>query len=520
MKPLRENQKLRLETPIKKANQKTFKALVSLASFKDRNGIVTTLGYFVNLSDADKEAELKEIQSRFNALLGNSGLILVNLSPDFLITDLNEQALKTFNWEKENVTQRNFFEVILPGDEWKKTLEETRNRLSEENTSELENQSVLSDKTQHTFSWSLAKETDPKDETIKGYIAIAKDITEFKEAQNSLKENEVLLNSIVDKSNDAFIAIDENGIIQSFNTGAEHLFGYSSDEILGQNVSNLMPEPYSKEHDNYLSRFLETGRSKLVGGPPREFVGKRKNGSIFPFEITVREMYKGYQRLFVGIGQDISKRKALEVALNENREKFRRFMEAESNAVIIIDSVSQQIIEHNDAALQMYGYESDDLLNLTFQNLLAKPDSSEEGAESSTSPGLGSVNKTALLYQKKKDGTVFPSHITTNSFLVQDQNMELKIIRDTSSQVRLEENFKEAEGHLRNVLNSVDSAIFLKDRSGKFTLVNAAFERLFNKTNEEIKGKTAEEVFPGEYLEALFSGDSSVYEAASPLEGK
>jgi two-component system sensor kinase FixL len=90
----------------------------------------------------------------------------------------------------------------------------------------------------------------------------------------------VRLAAILETAVDAIICIDSKGIIDSFNIAAEKMFGYKAKEVLGENISILMPEPYSSEHDNYIKHHEETGEEHIIG-IGREVVGKRKGGLIF-----------------------------------------------------------------------------------------------------------------------------------------------------------------------------------------------------------------------------------------------
>jgi two-component system sensor kinase FixL len=131
-----------------------------------------------------------------------------------------------------------------------------------------------------------------------------------------LPEREALLRAILETSPDGLITIDEDGIIQSFNPAAERMFGYHAAEVIGRNVSCLMPAPYREEHDGYLARFLRTGERRIIG-IGREVPGQRKDGTIFPHELTVGEVKAGGRRLFAGSSKDVSARQQSEQRLQE-----------------------------------------------------------------------------------------------------------------------------------------------------------------------------------------------------------
>ena len=95
------------------------------------------------------------------------------------------------------------------------------------------------------------------------------------------------------------VIIDEVGLIQSFSTTAERLFGFTADEIRGRNVNALMPAPYQQEHDSYLKRYLTTGERRIIG-TSRVVVGQRKDGSTFPMELFVGEVLLQGKRQFIG----------------------------------------------------------------------------------------------------------------------------------------------------------------------------------------------------------------------------
>jgi PAS domain S-box-containing protein len=122
-----------------------------------------------------------------------------------------------------------------------------------------------------------------------------------------LAASEERLGSVIQSSVDGIIVIDEMGTIEMFNPASEQLFGYSAEEVVGRNVSMLMPKPYDEEHPGHLRRYLETGDAHIIG-IGREVDGLRKDGSTFPFDLSVSEVKLEGRRLFTGVVHDLTER--------------------------------------------------------------------------------------------------------------------------------------------------------------------------------------------------------------------
>jgi two-component system sensor kinase FixL len=131
-----------------------------------------------------------------------------------------------------------------------------------------------------------------------------------------LLSREAHLKSILDTVPDAMIVIDPQGIVQSFSSTAERMFGYRPEEIVGKNVKILMPQPYRDAHDGYLKRYAETGERRIIG-IGRVVVGQRKNGATFPMELAVGEMHSLDRVFFTGFIRDLTERQDAEARLQE-----------------------------------------------------------------------------------------------------------------------------------------------------------------------------------------------------------
>jgi PAS domain S-box-containing protein len=140
---------------------------------------------------------------------------------------------------------------------------------------------------------------------------------ELVEETVSLRSRERRFEGIIRSIADAVITIDQTGIVETFNAFAEQLLGYEAREVVGRNVSLLMPEPYCSEHDDYLRNYLRTGKSKILDVGSREVAARRKDGTVIPIELTVGEVRNGGARSFVGTLRDLRQRKAVEEELRQ-----------------------------------------------------------------------------------------------------------------------------------------------------------------------------------------------------------
>ncbi|MCS7027163.1 MAG: PAS domain S-box protein [Bacteroidia bacterium] len=185
-----------------------------------------------------------------------------------------------------------------------------------------------------------------------------------------MKEEKLLYEGVLNTSIDAILVINEDGIIEKVNTPTERIFGYSLQEMLGQNISMLMPEPYASEHDNYIKQYKITGIKKVIG-VGREVEAKRKDGSVFPVEIAIGETYlKSGKRIFTGFIRNISERKSLENTirqqleqakaveeeLRQNMEELQATQEAQARLGAALKASQADIQAKMNAINASYGY--------------------------------------------------------------------------------------------------------------------------------------------------------------------
>ncbi|MDB5655979.1 MAG: sensor signal transduction histidine kinase [Tardiphaga sp.] len=140
------------------------------------------------------------------------------------------------------------------------------------------------------------------------------DIDEQKRLEETLRTREAHLRSILDTVPDAMIVIDKMGVIQSFSSAAERMFGTTGDVTIGQNISSLMPDPDSTRHDGYLQRYGLT-RQRHIIGIGRIVTGRRHDGTTFPMHLSVGEMQSGGERFFTGFIRDLTEQQQTQAQL-------------------------------------------------------------------------------------------------------------------------------------------------------------------------------------------------------------
>jgi len=176
--------------------------------------------------------------------------------------------------------------------------------------------------------------------------------TVFNDMQEDLVANETRIRAVTENAFDAIITSDERGVIDTVNHAVEKLFGYLPGELVGRNVSVLMSEPYRKEHDRYIEKYLLTGKGRLINNRA-EVIGLRKDGTSFPIEIALSEMFIGERRNFVAVARDVTESKRQTAALQY--QALHDALTELPNRSLLSDRIRQSILlaqrEHHELAL-------------------------------------------------------------------------------------------------------------------------------------------------------------------------
>jgi PAS domain S-box-containing protein len=297
----------RVETErLSKEGRRVFVSL-TLSPIRDGDGKVVSLSTVArDISERKRAEELQRLQAEVAAHLVE-GVNLVR-ERDAVFVYTNRRFEELYGYKPGEMLGKPVAMVNTPDE---RSPEEIANQLISELrrtgrwTGELRN--VRKD---GTVFWTFASVTAfTHAEYGPVWLGVQTDITERKKAEQALRDREERLRAILTTAADAIVTIDRQGVIQSVNPATERLFGYDADELVGQSVNLLMPSPYKDEHEGYLATYLRTGVKHVIG-TGREGLARRKDGTLFPVDLTISEVEP--LKLFTGIIRDITRRKELE----------------------------------------------------------------------------------------------------------------------------------------------------------------------------------------------------------------
>ena len=334
---------------------------------------------------------------------------------------------------------------------------------------------------------------------------------ERRRAEAAVRESEARMRAVLDTAVDGIITINERGAIESINPAVQRLFGYTREELIGQNVNILMPSPYREEHDQYLENYRRTGQARIIG-IGREVVGRRKDGTVFPIDLSVSEVRLGDRRVFTGMLRDISDRRRIELELSEAKHAAERSLaqlqaviENMTDGVIVVDAGGRFLLV-NRAFSRLHGLEnmpdSMEEYRRSFQphDLSGQPLRIEDRPLSRALRGetFGSVE---LEVHRVGQGLMFIG--AYGGAPIRDESgavaMVVMSLRDITARKHAEQALRESEQRFRTMADSAPVLIWMcgPRQEGEY----------FNRTWLEFTGRALEQEVGNGWLESIHPED-------------
>jgi len=273
--------------------------------------------------ETERRAELRaaradEIAEELNLLIdGASGYGIHMLDPDGNVTIWNKAAERLLGWSEAEVVGRHYA-LFYP----EATVAEGRPQLDlaqarAEGRLEKEDWRIRKNGSEFLAHITLTALHDKRGK-LKGFGKVIRDVTEQRAAEQKLAASASHLRSILATVPDAMVVINETGKILWFSAAAERLFGFTEAEVIGLDVSRLMPPHEGERHGDYIQRHIVTGEKRIIG-IGRTVTGQRRDGTVFPIELAVGEAISDGARVFTGFIRDLTEKQAAEQQVNELR---------------------------------------------------------------------------------------------------------------------------------------------------------------------------------------------------------
>ena len=342
---------------------------------------------------------------------------------------------------------------------------------------------------------------------VRRVLGLVQPAGQIQALERALRESQERNRAIVQNAVEGIVTINKEGLIDSFNRAAEQMFGYTSGEIIGQNVRQLMPEPFAHEHDGYLSRYLSSGQASIIG-TGREVLGKRKDGSTFPMALSVSEFVLDGKRFFTGIVRDISERKCAEQQLRDSEERLR--LMTDSLPVLISYVDAEHRYQFNNASYKdWFGIPKDSLRGRHVRDVIGTEAYESVRAHIEAAlRGEATTFEGRLPYQGAGLRSVRIDYIPHRD----DQGGVLgffALVTDLTRRREVEEALQEERDFVSTLVQTSSALIVVLNGEGNVVRFNRACEELTGYRFEEMKGKGILQLIPPEQRQ----GVKAVFEA-------
>ncbi|MBI5473794.1 MAG: PAS domain S-box protein [Ignavibacteriae bacterium] len=450
-----------------------------------------------NIELQKRTEELRFSEQRFRSLVEHSWDAVALFDANGAILYASPSTKTILGYDPDEFVGRNAFDLIHPDDHVPVTA-----RLQEALTHPRQSVYVFA-RVRHkngAWRWLEGMFTNLLDDPAVGAIVNNyRDFTDHKIAEEALRDSEERYRIVADTASDGIITIDSSSRILFVNPAIERIFGYRSDEMVGRDVTMLMPKYFRHLHRSSLSNYLATGK-RHIRWEAIELPGLHKSGREVPLEISFGEFLKDGEHMFTGIIRDISERKHAEA-------RFRLVVEASPYAIIMTD-FKGRIVLVNSQAENLFGYTREELLNASIDQLVPEHQRKAHAAQRalfSAGPASRPMGAGRDLKGRRKDGVEIPLEIGLSPLMTSEGSFVLASIVDITERKRAEEALRKSEERHRTTLDNMMQGCQIVDFNWRFRFVNDAAARQRKQTPEALLGHTMMEVYPGIEETTLFA---------------
>ena len=359
-------------------------------------------------------------------------------------------------------------------------------------------------------------------------IAANNDVGARKEAENRLAQTEGKYRGLLEAAPDAMVVVNQGGEIVLLNLQAEKQFGYRRDELLGQKVTNIIPEGFA---ERLLADGLRSAEEMLAQriGTGLELTGRRKDGSEFPVELMLSPLESAEGILVTAAIRDISARKEAERHLSwmegrrrlaeedlrESEERYRMLLDGIQDYAIFVMDPRGNVVSWNAGAERIKGYRADQIIGRNFSRFFPPEDIAQGRPAEVLRLTAANGRHEEQGMRVRKDGSQFLASVTFTA--LRDQTGNLRGISEFSHDISAS---KESEAKYRGLLEAAPDAMVVVNQHGDIVLLNLQAERQFGYRRDELLGQAVKNIIPDGFAErVLADGLRSTEEALAQQIG-
>src|SRR6202050_3928157 len=329
-----------------------------------------------------------------------------------------------------------------------------------------------------------------------------------KEADKHLAQMEGKYRGLLEAAPDAMVVVNQAGKIVLLNVQAEKQFGYHRDELLGQPVTNIIPEGFA---ERLLSDGLRSAEDALAQqiGTGIELTARRKDGSEFPIELMLSPLDSAEGILVTAAIRDISVRREAERHLARMEGRYRGLLEAAPDAMVVVDQAGE-IVLLNLQAEKQFGYRRDELLGQPVTNIIPVGFAERliaDGRRSAADALAQQIGTGIELTARRKDGSEFPIELMLSPLDSAEGILVTAAIRNISVRKEADRLLARMEGRYRGLLEAAPDAMVVVNQAGEIVLLNLQAEKQFGYRHNELLGQKVKRIIPQGFAERLIADE-------------
>jgi len=462
------------------------------------------------------EKHLAQMESKYHGMLeaAPDAMVVVNQGGDIVL--LNLQAEKQFGYRRDELLGQKVTNIIPVGFAERLIADDLRS-AEDASAQQIETGIELIGRRKDGDEFPIEIMLSPL-ESAEGTLVTAaiRNISVRKAAEMHLAQMEGRYRGLLEAAPDAMVVVNQSGEIVLLNVQAEKQFGYRRDELLGQQVTNIIPVGFAERLIADDLRSTEDALAQQIG-TGIELIGLRKDGGEFPIEIMLSPLESAEGTLVTAAIRNISVRKAAEMHLAQMQGKYRGLLEAAPDAMVVV-SQGGDIVLLNLQAEKQFGYRRDELLGQKVTNIIPVGFAERLIADDlrSTEDALAQQIGTGIeLTGLRKDGGEFPIEIMLSPLESAEGTLVTAAIRNISVRKAAEMHLAQMEGRYRGLLEAAPDAMVVVDQSGEIVLLNVQAEKQFGYRRDELLGQQVTNIIPVGFAERLIADDLRSAEDAS-----